>query len=34
MFWFMWRRHPRLRADLDRALTGTDDHQAAKAESH
>lgn len=33
MFWFMWRRHPTLRADLDRALTGTDDHQAAKAES-
>ena len=32
MFWFMWRRHPQLRGDLDRALTGTDDHQAAKAE--
>jgi hypothetical protein len=29
MFWFMWRRHPQLRGDLDRALTGTDDHQAA-----
>ena len=26
MFWFMWRRHPQLRSDLDRALTGTDDH--------
>ena len=26
MFWFMWRRHPGLRGDLDRALTGTDDH--------
>jgi hypothetical protein len=32
MFWFMWRRHPALRADLDRALTGTDDHQAIKTE--
>ncbi|HKY96769.1 MAG TPA: hypothetical protein VJL35_02835 [Gemmatimonadaceae bacterium] len=29
MFWFMWRRHPQLRGDLDRALTGTDDHHAA-----
>jgi hypothetical protein len=27
MFWFMWRRHPALRGDIDRALTGTDDHQ-------
>jgi hypothetical protein len=26
MFWFMWRRHPDLRGDIDRALTGTDDH--------
>lgn len=26
MFWFMWRRHPALRADIDRALTGTDDY--------
>ena len=26
MFWFMWRRHPGLGGDLDRALTGTDDH--------
>jgi hypothetical protein len=33
MFWFMWRRHPALRADLDRALTGTDDHETAKARS-
>lgn len=32
MFWFMWRRHPALRADIDRALTGTDDHQAMKAD--
>jgi hypothetical protein len=32
MFWFMWRRHPALRADLDRALAGTDDHDAVKAE--
>jgi hypothetical protein len=32
MFWFMWRRHPALRSDLDRALTGTDDHEAIKAE--
>ena len=31
MFWFMWRRHPALRADLDRALTGTDDHETVKA---
>lgn len=31
MFWFMWRRHPQLRSDLDRALTGTDDHEAATA---
>ena len=31
MFWFMWRRHPALKADLDRALTGTDDHEAAQA---
>jgi hypothetical protein len=29
MFWFIWRRHPLLRGDLDRALTGTDDHVAA-----
>lgn len=28
MFWFMWRRHPALRGDIDRALTGTDDHHA------
>jgi hypothetical protein len=28
MFAFMWRRHPNLRRDLDRALTGTDDPQA------
>ena len=27
MFWFIGRRHPDLRRDLDRALTGTDDHQ-------
>ena len=27
MFWFMWRRHPALRGDIDRALTGTDDHR-------
>jgi hypothetical protein len=26
MFWYMWRTHPDLRADIDRALTGTDDH--------
>ena len=26
MFWFLWRRHPALRSDIDRALTGTDDH--------
>lgn len=32
MFWFMWRRHPRLRSDLDRALTGTDDYSAARAD--
>lgn len=27
MFWFMWRRHPGLGGDIDRALTGNDDHQ-------
>jgi hypothetical protein len=32
MFWFMWRRHPALRADIDRALTGTDDHEALASE--
>ena len=32
MFWFMWRRHPQLKGDLDRALTGTDDHRAARVE--
>lgn len=31
MFWFMWRRHPALKADLDRALTGTDDHETVNA---
>jgi hypothetical protein len=25
MFWYIWKRHPMLRGDLDRALTGTDD---------
>lgn len=30
MFWFMWRRHPALKGDIDRALTGTDDYQARK----
>jgi hypothetical protein len=33
MFWFMWKRHPALRSDLDRALKGTDDHQAVKADT-
>jgi hypothetical protein len=32
MFWFMWRRHPNLRGDLDRALAGTDDYQARKSD--
>ena len=32
MFWFMWRRHPALKGDIDRALTGTDDHQAMRTE--
>jgi hypothetical protein len=27
MFWYMWRSHPDLKGDIDRALTGTDDHQ-------
>ncbi len=27
MFWFMWRRHPGLGGDIDKALTGADDHQ-------
>jgi len=26
MFWYMWRSHPELKGDIDRALTGTDDH--------
>jgi hypothetical protein len=26
MFWYMWRSHPALKGDIDRALTGTDDH--------
>ncbi len=26
MFWFMWRRHPGLGGDIDKALTGNDDH--------
>ncbi|MEO5590789.1 MAG: hypothetical protein ABIS03_14505 [Gemmatimonadaceae bacterium] len=32
MFWFMWKRHPGLRKNIDRALTGTDDRQARKAD--
>lgn len=32
MFGFMWKRHPALRGDIDRALTGTDDRQARKAD--
>jgi hypothetical protein len=32
MFWFMWRRHPDLRGDIDRALTGTDDHHVIRPE--
>lgn len=32
MFWFMWKRHPGLGRSIDRALTGTDDHQARKAD--
>ena len=32
MFWFMWTRHPDLKRDINRALTGTDDHQARKAD--
>lgn len=30
MFWFMWKRHPALKADIDRALTGTDDFNARR----
>lgn len=26
MFWYMWRSHPGLKGDIDRALTGHDDH--------
>jgi hypothetical protein len=29
---YMWRRHPSLRRDFDRALTGTDDYSAQKTE--
>ena len=32
MFFLMWKRHPNLRRDLDRALTGTDDRQARAAD--
>ncbi|HEU4880261.1 MAG TPA: hypothetical protein VFT21_12445 [Gemmatimonadaceae bacterium] len=32
MFWFMWRRHPALRGDIDRALTGTDDFPTVNAD--
>jgi hypothetical protein len=32
MFYFMWRRHPNLRGDLDKALAGTDDYQASNAD--
>lgn len=32
MFWYMWRRHPGLRTDIDRALTGTDDAAARRAD--
>lgn len=32
MGWFMWRRHPSLRKDFDRALTGTDDYEARPSE--
>src|SRR5215208_4789955 len=33
MFWYMWRRHPALRGDIDRALTGTDDYQTMNADT-
>ena len=33
MFWYLWRRHPSLRADIDRALTGTDDHKSINADT-
>lgn len=32
MFFYMWRRHPNLKRDINRALGGTDDHQARKAD--
>lgn len=32
MFWFLWRRHPDLRRNIDQALAGTDDAQARKAD--
>lgn len=32
MFYYMWRRHPNLKRDIDRALTGTDDAQARRAD--
>lgn len=32
MFFFLWRRHPGLRGDIDRALAGTDDPQARRAD--
>jgi hypothetical protein len=32
MGWYMWRRHPGLRGDFDRALAGTDDYPAQTTE--
>jgi hypothetical protein len=32
MGWYMWRRHPSLRGDFDRALAGTDDYRAQTTE--
>lgn len=32
MGWYMWHRHPSLRRDFDRALTGTDDYRAQTTE--
>jgi hypothetical protein len=32
MGWFMWKRHPALRSDIDRALAGTDDFEVPEAE--
>lgn len=33
MFWFLWKRHPELKHDLNEALAGTDDHHVPHSHS-